>query len=125
MANATVTFVKDATSAKLMETVGSAIREVKHQASLITASGQRIAYDKGVVRYEVDLDFESLTITELEELQAFYHTTTDGVVETWTYTDTNGVAHTARFLDPVQEVAKVAYNVYDVHVKLELDDYPK
>ncbi len=126
MANATITFVKAPTTVTLPGPVpGSVIREIKHQASFILASGQRVVYDKGVDRYEIDLDFESLTQTELDSLQAFYHTTVDGVISTFTYTDTNGAAHTARFLEPVLEIPKVAYNVYDVHVKLELEDFPK
>lgn len=126
MANATVTFISGVTTVTLPGPIpGSVIREVKHQASFILASGQRVVYDKGVDRYEIDLDFESLTQTELDNLQAFYHTTVDGVVSTFAYTDTNGAAHTARFLEPVLEIPKVAYNVYDVHVKLELEDFPK
>ena len=122
----TITFVRAPVTVTLPGPVpGSVIREVKHQASFILASGERVVYDKGVDRYELDLDFESLSEAELDDLQAFYHATVDGVVETFTYTDTNGTAHTARFLEPVLEVPKPAYNVYDVHVKLELEDFPK
>ena len=126
MANATVTFVLGGTTVTLPAPVpGSTIREIKHQASFLFASGDRVAYDKGVDRYEIDLEFESLSVTELDNLQGFFHTTVDGVVTTFTYTDTNGTAHTARFLDPTLDVIKVAYNVYDVAVKLELGTFPK
>lgn len=126
MAETTVTFVKAPTTVTLPAPLpGSPIREIKHQASFLLASGDRVVYDKGVDRYEIDLEFESLTEAELDDLQAFFHTTTDGVVETWTYNDSNGAAHTARFLDPVLDFTKTAYNVYDVMVKLELADFPK
>lgn len=126
MATDTITFVRAPTTVTLPGPVpGSVIREVKHQASLLLASGERVVYDKGVDRYEIDLDFESLSEVELGNLQAFYHTTVDGVVNTFTYTDTNDVAHTVRFLEPVLEVPKPAYGVYNVHVKLELEDFPQ
>ena len=118
---ATVTFVKDATTVTLpAPSPGSTMREVKHQALGLTAGGVRYAYDKGVDRYETDLEFQGLDASEKAALQSFFHTTVDGVVNTFTYTDSNGTGRTARFLDPTLEFRKLAVNVWDVTVRLEV-----
>ena len=99
---------------------GAAMREVKHQGIGLTAGGTRYAYDKGVDRYEVDLEFQSLTTAQKSALQSFFHTTVDGVANTWTYTDTAATSFTARFLDPELDFTQVARGVWDVSMRLEL-----
>jgi len=126
MAVPSVTFSKGETILVLPAPIpGSTIRKVKHQASFLTGGGQRIAYDKGITRNEIDLDFMALTVTQLAALESFYDDTVSGVLQTWTYIDSNGDSHTARFLEPIMEFPKRAWNIYDVRVNLELGDFPK
>ena len=118
----TVTFVSGATTVTLPgPQPGAGIEEHKHQALGLTAGGTRYAYDKGVDRYEVELDFHSLTTAQQTALQSFFHTTVDGVANTWTYTDTAANSYTARFLDPILSFRQVARGVWDVTIRLELD----
>ena len=119
----TVTFAKDQAGVTLPGPLpGALMREVKHQATGLTAGGTRYAYDKGVDRYEVELDFIGLTSAEKEALQGFFHSTVDGVASTFTYTDTAGSEYTARFLDPVLSFRQLARGagVWDVRLRLEL-----
>jgi len=118
----TVTFVSGVTTVTLPAPVpGSQMREVKHQCTGVTAGGTRYAYDKGVDRYELDLEFRNLTATQKGDLQSFFHTTVDGVVNTFTYTDSNGTGRTARILDATFEVSKVAKGIWDLFLRLEVD----
>ena len=116
-----VTFAKGETSVSLPAPIGGTPRrEVKHQATGLTTGGTRYAYDKGIDRYEVDLSLQSLTAAEKTSLLGFFHSTTDGVVETWTYTDEDGNTYTARFLNPTLEFQQVQGGVYDIMLLLEL-----
>ena len=118
----TVTFVSGATTVTLpAPSPGASMDAVKHQALGLTAGGTRYAYDKGVDRYEVELVFVSLTDSQKEDLQSFFHTTVDGVTNTWTYTDSAGNSFTARFLNPTLSFTQVARRVWDVTMKLELN----
>lgn len=99
---------------------GSAMRTVMHQGLGLAAGGTRYAYDKGVTRYEADLDFETLSTADRNNLETFFRVTVTGVTTTWKYTDTGGNVYTARFLDPELVFVKVAQNVWSVRVRLEL-----
>ena len=56
-----VKFKKGTTEVELPDpSPGSKARLVKHQALGLTSSGKRLAYDKGVERYELAVQFESL-----------------------------------------------------------------
>ena len=117
----TVTFAKGAESVTLpAPEPGSRMRLVKHQGLGLTAGGTRYAYDKGVTRYEADLDFRSLTTAQKESLVNFFDTEIEGAKETFTYTDSESTAYTARLLTSALMVVKVAAGVWDVVATLEL-----
>ncbi|MFH1558016.1 MAG: hypothetical protein ABII76_24695, partial [Pseudomonadota bacterium] len=91
--------------------------EIKHQGIGLTAGGTRYAYDKGVSRYEAELDFRGLTTAQKAALQGFFNSTVAGVSETWTYTDTAGGTFTARFLDPELRFDQIARGIWDVRIR--------
>ena len=116
------TFIKGGTTVTLPSPVpGSRALERKHQAVGRTAGGTVYAYDKGVATYEVQLTFESLTDSEKSDLQSFFHTTVNGAVETFTYTDSSSNNFTARMIEGTLAFRKVAANVWDVSLTLEID----
>jgi len=121
-AQRTITFSKDATTVTLpAPRPGGQVREVKHQATGLTAGGTRYVYDKGVDRYEIDIVIESISASEKSDLDSFFHTTIDGVMNTFTYTDSAGNTFTARFLSPQLKYEKVARGIYDVSFTLEIN----
>lgn len=117
----TVTFEKgeDSVTLPAPEPLGR-FREVRHQGLGLTAGGVRYAYDKGVVRYEAELEFRSLTAAQKGSLDSFFGSAVNGVCGTFTYTDSGGAGYTARLLEDTLEVVKVAPEVWDARVKLEL-----
>ena len=117
----TITFAKGATSITLPAPPGGyPVREVKHQATGLTLGGKRYVYDKGVDRYEAEINLESLDATQKSDLDSFFHTTARGGRETFTYTDSGGTEYAARFLDAVLEYSKAGKGIYDVTVRLDL-----
>lgn len=94
---------------------------IKRQVLGRSAGGTLYTYDKGVTTFEVSLSFESLTNAEKEALCSFFHITVGGVTTSFTYTDSNGNSYEARFLEPELAFRKVAENVWDVTVRLELE----
>ena len=118
-----VTFQKGAASVTLPGPVpGSSAREAKRQAVGRSAGGSVYVYDKGVAVYEVSLTFESLTDQEKADLVVFFHDEAEGVLNTFTYTDSRGTEFTARFIGPELSLEKVAQNVWDVALVLELSE---
>ena len=99
---------------------GASMREVKAQGLGLTAGGTRYAYDKGVSRYEADLDFRSLSTAQKEALQSFFHTNVAGVSDNFTYVDTAANSFNSRLLDPTLEFRQIARGIWDVAIKLEL-----
>ena len=100
---------------------GYPARAVRRQVVGRTAGGSVYVYDKGVETFEVELPFESLTDAEKAALAAFFDDVAQGCLQTFTYTDSNGTARTARFLDPRLAFVKVAANVWDARLRLELN----
>jgi len=96
------------------------VRAARRQVIGRAAGGAAYVYDKGVTTHEVLLTFESLTDTEKEALSAFFAVTAQGGRNVFTYTDSNGAARTARFLDPELRLVKLAPRVWDARVRLEL-----
>lgn len=116
-----VSFVLDATTVTLPEPPpGTPVRAVRRDVIGRTAGGTVYVYEKGVETFEVELAFESLSDGEKTTLTDFFDDTTDGCLNTFTYTDSNGTARTARFLEPHLEFTKVSANVWDVRIRLEL-----
>jgi hypothetical protein len=117
-----VTFQYGQTSVTLPGPVpGSAVRQVKRQVAGRTASGQLYTYDKGVRAFHVTLAFESLSDSEKASLVSFFHDSANGVMNSFTYTDSTGASFTARFASPEIALRKVAQNVWDASIELELN----
>ena len=117
-----VTFVLGETTVTLPDPApGYPVRSARRQAVGRTAGGQTYVYDKGVTTTEALVPFESLTDAEKAALAAFFADEAEGAANTFTYTDSAAVAHTARFLDPRLDFVKVAGGVWDVRVRLELE----
>lgn len=100
---------------------GYPVRAVRRQAVGRTAGGSVYVYDKGVDTFDVELPFESLTDVEKAALSDFFDTVVEGCLQTFTYTDSNAVSRTARFMTPRLDFVKVSSNVWDVRLHLELD----
>lgn len=68
------------------------------QARGLSADGTRRRYGKGGVARRMLLEFADLRESEKTELEDFFDSTVDGADSTFTYTDHDGNAWTARFL---------------------------
>jgi hypothetical protein len=101
---------------------GSDAAHRKRQVAGRAASGQLYTYDKGVQSYAVDLVFESLTDVEKSALMSFFQSAADGVMNSFTYTDSAGNTFAARFARPEIALRKVAQNVWDAAFTLELSE---
>ena len=118
-----VTFRKGATEIALPNpSPGSKAAAVKHQALGLTSSGKRLAYDKGIERYEVELRFESLDEDEYRALVSFFEEEVNGVAEEFAYVDASGSEYDARFLSPRLELTRADNGVWDVQVSVELSE---
>lgn len=116
-----ITFARGSQTATLPDPVpGYPARQVRRQALGRTAGGTIYVYEKGVQSFEAELRFESLTDAEKEALREFFEEAAEGCRNTFTYTDSNGQAREARFLDPTLNLLKVCANVWDARVRLEL-----
>ena len=120
-----VTFVKGATTVTLHDPA-QRVTLVHHKRQTIsrTQGGNVRVHDLGVDTYGISLTFEAMTTTEKSNLQSFFNTDVDGAMNTFTYTDENSTAYTARFLDTDLQFTKVMYNMYDLMVRLELSAMP-
>jgi len=99
---------------------GYPVRAIKRQTIGRTAGGTVYVYDKGVNTFEADVPFESLNDSEKAALATFFDETAAGGKNTFVYTDSNGAARTARFIESCLTFTKVAANVWDIRVRLEL-----
>ena len=120
-----VTFTKNATSVTLPDPAGTPeLSRLKRQTMQRTQGGVARIHDQGISTCEAELLFESLTDSEKSDVQGFFHTTVNGMMQTFTYTDEHSAEYTARFLEPDIHFTKVAYNVHDITLKLELSAMP-
>jgi hypothetical protein len=118
---ATVSFTKGAASATLPAPARFPTSLVETgQARGRTAGGETYVYGLGGTRHEAELEFRSLTSAQKSALADFFENHALGMKETWTYTDPAGGAFQARFAEPRLSFVKVAHDVWDVKVKLEL-----
>ena len=116
-----VTFQKGAMAITLPGPVpGAEAREARRQAAGRTADGTAYVYDKGAPRHVVALRFESLTDAQRADLVGFFHDAVEGMRHAFTYTDSRGAPFTARLAAPDVSLTKVAQNVWDATVTLEL-----
>jgi len=117
----TVRFSKDTTTLRLpAPSPGSLHTLAKEQAAGLSAAGQRYVYDKGVDRRALALKFPTLTTAQKDALASFFDSTADGMMQTFTYTDADGTAWTARFASPDLAVQRVREDEWSVALQLEV-----
>ena len=94
-----VKFTKNLTEIEIQNPVQSNMYQLKkYQVLGRVASGGVYTYDKGVSTKKLSLTFENLRESEKTVLESFYHTTVNGMMETFSYTDHLETVWTARFL---------------------------
>ncbi len=104
-----VTFASNGTTVEVRNpNVGNQDGAIRHQAMGLSAGGSRRVYDKGVSKRRVNLVFEELHESEKTELEAFLDDVANGTDETFTYTDHEGTAWTARLLSPDFQFVELA-----------------
>lgn len=88
------------------------------QPSIESTGGDRV----GGTIYDTDttipLSWSGMSAADLASLESFFLTTVGGMAETFTYTDTNGTAHTVRFATPQIQTREKAYDRFDVSLVL-------
>lgn len=120
-----VTFTKGATAVTLPDPARTpAFTRLKRQHLSRTQGGSIRVHDQGVATCRAEIPFESLVDTEKAELHDFFHTTLNGMMEEFTYTDEGNSEYTARFLEPELEFRKIAHNVHDITLLVELSAMP-
>jgi hypothetical protein len=97
-------------------------RAARRQAVGRSVGGTVYVYDKGAGAFEVELPLGSLNDAEKAALGGFFDGTAQGARNAFTYADSEGVTHTARFAEPKLEFHKVSAGVWDVRLRLELSD---
>ena len=103
-----VVFTKNLTAISLQNPKRSnAYNLKKHQAMGRTASGNLYTYDKGVDIKKLVLEFEELRQSEKDNLESFYNTTVDGIMNTFSLADHQGNTWTARFLNTELEFEEI------------------
>lgn len=73
----------------------------KYQQLGRTAAGQVFVYEKGVETKKLELEFKNLRESEKDDLESFFDSTVDGIMNQFTYVNHRGETYTARLLDPV------------------------
>jgi len=117
----TVIFKKNNTTVKLPAPApGAKSKLIKHQATGLSAAGQRYVYDKGVERQTIELTLRRVSTADKDALLSFFHSMADGMMETFTYADDEGTAWTARFIDTELAVDQVRNDQWQLKVSLEV-----
>jgi hypothetical protein len=116
-----VTFVKVGTTVTVRNPErANRKRATRMQVSGRAASGDLYVYDKGVTLYRLALDFIEVSTTVKNSLEAFFITTVQAQMQTFTYTDHNAVAWTARFVTPELEFTEHANGYWSFGFELEV-----
>ncbi len=114
----TITFVKGGTTVTLPAPApGGTFRKTRSQAIGRTASGAPVIYDKDAVWYEGTLAFTYLSSSMKAALESFFDTVAGA---SFTYTNDDGTAYTAYFLDNALSFRQRARGAYDITVRLNL-----
>ena len=118
-----VTFAAQQHSITLPSPVpGAGHSRQKRQAAGRSAGGSLYVYEKGDDRRLVELSFESLDDPSREALEDFFAEHAKGRMHSFTYTDSGGAQFAARFAESDLRFTKVARNVWDVALSLEIEE---
>jgi len=90
------------------------------QARGRTHDGALLVADKGLTSRAFRLSFRELTATEKTNMIAFFDDDAKGSLVSFTYTDHDANAHTARFLSEALEFVEVWDGRFNLDVELEI-----
>jgi hypothetical protein len=87
-----------------------------------SAGGQLYAYDKGIEEQFYNLVMERVPKADFDNFAAWLLDVAVGPLNTFTYTDEDGVAHTVRLLDTKNPFKEVAHELYSgtIHLRKEI-----
>lgn len=94
----------------------------KRQAVGRSAGGDLYVYDKGEDARRIAIKFESLDDSARDALEEFFAENAQGRSNSFTYIDSEGVEFDARFADSELRFTKIARNVWDITLSLEIED---
>lgn len=121
--NTTISFTCGETSLTLPLPSEKPVEEYIHsQAVNTTASGNTVVAGGGYIKKLISLVFTNITLAQKTGLVSFFENTSEGMLNTFTYTDTDSTAYTVRFADRLLKFTKIANNIFDTGIKLELAD---
>lgn len=116
-----ITLRRETTSVTLPDpSPGVRLGARRRQVAVRTQGGETRVFDRGVETWEAALTIESLTAAEKAALEAFVRDAAEGMLRTFTLVTESGAERTARLLSPDLEFHKLARDVYDVTLRLEL-----
>ena len=117
-----VSFVKSTTTVSIESEGerGYTRRLEKSQAFGRTSANTLYVYDKGTGIERASIVLVGLSLVEKVALQAFFHTTVNGMELDFTYTDESGDALNARFLSPELIWEKRGRDLWNVSFDLEV-----
>ena len=116
----TITFIYGGTTVTLPSPeVGAQHEQHVPSDGLQTGNGW-FGYRFGAVWYGQSLRFRNVSHSQLDALLNFYADTVDGMASAFTYTDSKGETHTARFLEAPRWETKhrASPGQYDVEVRI-------
>jgi hypothetical protein len=84
--------------------------------------GQLYAYDKGIEEQFINLSFDRLPQADFNNFSDWLLNIAVGPLNTFTYTDESGAAHTVRLLDTRNPLKGVAHEMYSgtIHLREEI-----
>ena len=85
-----------------------------------TAGGITYYYDKGAEIQATEMSLNGLTSADKDALTTFFRTTANGIMNTFTFTDSAGTARTVKFLAPELNFEKSPANAWRVKFNLAL-----
>ncbi len=122
MATTTVTLAKDATTITLNGPEGpSDVNCHPNWVSQLSEGLQRWSYRGTDTHLEAwALRLESLTLAQTQALRGFFYETVKGPTSTFTYTHTDGVSYTARFVNTGLKFQRRAHKDWACQIELEI-----
>jgi len=103
------TLVKGGTTVEVQNPVRDNLERLrKRQALSRSASGVPYVYDKGETQRVLSAEWRELRDSERDDLEAFFNAVVNAMEQTFTLTDHEGTAWTARFLSDSLDWRQVA-----------------
>lgn len=120
--SATVSFVKDATTATINGPQrNQPLSNPRRHVTGLTPGGVRYVYkttSHALRQWRLTFD---LTAAQKTALENFFYSTVDGPASAFSYTDTEGTTYTARFVDPELSFQRLGPNEFTTQVTLEIN----